>query len=242
MNFDDLLTEFLRECGQGRMPGDALVARLAEQCGPEQIESLLTLLDNLDDVPPDATFDDIPGGDDVRRAAFGTLFRAIGERATAPLLAALARPNPWTRVSAAVALSQLRVGRAFEPIADLLADEPNELRQMTLIAALGELRDPRAVPLLMPYLERTAGDLESPFGQVSAVALGWLGATAVIPQLDEIIRTSGDEFARLHAVRGLRGMKSKAAMDVIASHAVNDADLATRNEAAEALAEWRRSP
>src|SRR5262249_25420503 len=145
-----------------------------------------------------------------------------------------------TRVSVALALGQMRLGRAFEPITSLLATEPNAFRRMAFIAALGQLRDQRAVPLLMPYLEHAGGDAIATEGQVAAVALGWLGSPCVIPQLAELLRPSADEDARLAAVRGLREVKTKAAMDVIASRAVNDPDAQTRNEAAEALAEWRR--
>lgn len=69
---------------------------------------------------------------------------------------------------------------------------------------LGSLRDARAVPILLPYLQPSKAANRGWIIWMAANALGTIGTEAVIAPLAAVIANDPDWFARLGAAEGLR--------------------------------------
>jgi hypothetical protein len=70
------------------------------------------------------------------------------------LIDALRQPDRWVRIYAADALGELRDPRAVQPLGMLLADEEDQSVRMSVLSALYEIGDERA----LRYLKRAASD------------------------------------------------------------------------------------
>jgi HEAT repeat protein len=233
--FRSLLAEILRDCGLECVPY-AKISALARLCGPSEVAILIEELDRL----RDAEIENEP--DDVRdeywrcRIALSQALAEVGEPAVEPLLQALNSPNPQTRSHVARALGVMGAKRAFEPIRDILVREEDNRMKIGLIEALGDLRDERALDVLLPCLKAPAQANRGWIVRVAANALGKIGVERVIQPLAEVLETDCDWFARLGAVEGLRQIRCPRAAEAL-RRALTDADGRVRREAAVALRE-----
>jgi HEAT repeat protein len=228
--FRAILAEIQQDCGWEQIPYDKIAA-LARLCGPAEVDHLIDTLDGLDDV--DLWDDAGDMGDEYwrLRIAYSQTLAGVGESAVEPLLHALSRENPKTRVYAARALGLIGTPRAFEPIVTLLAQETDAPLRIPLIEVLGQLRDERAVAVLLPYLTAAERANRGWIVRMAANALGQLGSEAVIGPLAEVLAADADWFARLGAAEGLRKMQHPRAVDALRS-ALGDGDSRVAAEAA----------
>ena len=161
----------------------------------------------------------------VRVAASGALGELRDLRATAALVAALADPEPAVRRSAADALGRISDWRSTGPLVKLLDDPDESVRRSSakalgeigdgqavpalikalpghadsaeaVAAALGQLRDPRAIAALGAYLEK---NLDS---NIAAQALAKIRHPDAVAELARIAST----IKSIEARRGLRAI------------------------------------
>jgi HEAT repeat protein len=233
-SFHELLSEIQHDCGLEVIPYNKITV-LARLCGPAEIDHLIRALDALDDA--DLADDAGDMGDEYwrRGTAYSEALAQVGEPAIEPLLRALGSGNPKTRAYAARSLGLIRTPRAFEPIAALLAAERDDGIEMALIEALGNLRDARAVPILLPYLHTTRQQNRGWIIRKAGNALGRIGTEEVIEPLAEVLASDSDWFARLGAAEGLRKIGHVLAREALARASVNDTDARVRAEAAAGL-------
>jgi hypothetical protein len=231
--FEDTLAEIKRECAWEHIPYDR-VSALARLSGPAEVDRLIRELDALDDADLEGDAGDL--GDEYwrLRTAYGRALTEVGEPAVGPLLRALNSLNPHTRAFVALALGGIGARNAFGPIAALLMKEEDGLTRMSLIEALGELRDERAVPLLLPYLSIPERLNRGWFIRMTANALGAIGAVSAIAPLSHILANDADWFARLGAAEGLGKMQHPDAWEAL-RRALRDEDKRVRAEAAAGL-------
>jgi HEAT repeat protein len=233
--FHSLLAEILHDCGLELVPYDKISA-LARLCGPSEVAVLLEELDSLDDTEIENEPDDVRDEYRRRRMALSQALGEVGEQAAQPLLRALNSPNAQTRSCAAKALGLMGAKRAFEPILDLLVRAEDILSKMPLIEALGNLRDERAVDVLLRYLNAPAQANRGWIVRIAANALGKIGVEQVIQPLIEVLVSHPDWFARLGAAEGLRKISDRRATEALRT-ALSDADSRVRREATAALRE-----
>lgn len=129
-----------------------------------------------------------------RSAAYQALLR-VGPKAAGPILKGCRDGDPVRREHALALAANLKLAGAFDEAAGALADD-GFARRYVAAWALGELGDPRAVPLLVAALSRPEG-----VAREAARALVKLGAVAV-PALVEALPGSA-ATARGYAVRTL---------------------------------------
>src|SRR5262249_21308455 len=141
----------------------------------------------------------------------------------------LGSENPKTRAYAAKALGQIGTRRAYSPIIALLATETDDVIRMSLIEALGGLRDDRAVAILLPYLNAPEQVNRAWIIRVAANALGTIGSDSVIGPLTEVLVSDPDWFARLGAAEGLRKIRNPSAAAAL-RQALKDEDSRVRAE------------
>jgi HEAT repeat protein len=234
-HFHSLLAEILHDCGLECVPADK-ISELARLCGPSEVAVLLEELDSLHDTEIENEPDDVRDEYCRRRMALSQALAEVGEPAVEPLLYALNSPNSQTRSYAARALGLMKAKRAFEPIVDLLLREVDSLMKMALIEALGDLRDERAVDVLLPYLNAPAQANRGWIIRLAANALGKIGVERVIQPLVEVLVSYPDWFARLGAAEGLRKIPDPRAAEALRT-ALSDADFRVRREATAGLRE-----
>lgn len=232
-SFSELLAEIQRDCGWEHIPYDKITV-LAQMCGPAEVAHLIRELDALDDA--DLVDDAGDVGDEYwrLRTAYSQGLAEVGEPAIEPLLRALDSANPKTRAYAAKALGLIGTPRAFTPIVGLLAEERDDTILMSLIEALGGLRDERAVPILLPYLKAPEQVNRGWIIRMAANALGSIGSEEVIGRLSEVLASDPDWFARLGAAEGLRKMRHPLAAEAL-RRALKDEDARVRAEASAGL-------
>jgi HEAT repeat protein len=221
-----LIAEIQRDCAREHIPYKKTSA-LARVCGAAEIESLVRALDALDDAD---LVDDAGDMNDEYwrlRTAYSQALAEIGEPAIEPLLGALASANPQTRAYAARALGLIGAPQAFEPIVGLLAREPVDSTRLSLIEALGALRDSRAVPILLAHLQAPEQANRGWTVRLAANALGTIGGEEVIGPLSEVLASDPDWFARLGAAEGLRKVRHPLAAKAL-RHAMKDEDARVR--------------
>jgi HEAT repeat protein len=235
-SFHTLLDSIKSDCAWETIPYDK-VSVLAKLCGPEEVNALIGELDRLDD----ADLEDDPGdGIDEYwrlRKSLSLALAEVGEPAVDSLLNALHSANPQTRAYSAWALGRIGTPRAFEPLVALLAEEHEDVIEVFLIQALGDLGDPRAVAVLLPYLKPARELNRWWIVAVTADALGKLGTASVIPHLAEVLSSDPDWSARLGAAKGLRRIKLPQAAEAL-RRALHDEDARVRAEAEAAFREW----
>jgi HEAT repeat protein len=160
------------------------------------------------------------GDDEVRDWAAVAAVR-LGEAAGRPrLLAIVARPGSEARramrLHAALALAQAGDGTGVAVLGEALDGcSANEALCKVIVAALGKLRDARAVPALIAHLPDVLTRVEV------VQALGEIGDVAGEPALVERLKT--DEYvlvrvAAAHALVRLGGARAVLALRWSASH------------------------
>jgi HEAT repeat protein len=209
-SFNGLLAEIQRDCGWELIPYDKISA-LARLCGSAEVDHLIRQLDALNDA--DLVDDAGDVGDEYwrLRTAYSQALAEVGETAIEPLLRALGSESSKTRAYAAKALGRIGTGRACSPIIALLATETDDVIRMSLIEALGGLRDERAVAVLLPYLKAPEQVNRGWIIRVAANALGSIGSESVIGPMAEVLASDPDWFARLGAAEGLRKIRHPSA-------------------------------
>lgn len=232
-SFNEVLAEIQRDCGWEHIPYDKTTA-LARVCGPAEVEHLIRELDALDDA--DLVDDAGDVGDEYwrLRTAYSQALAEVGEPAIEPLLRALGSENPQTRAHAAKALGRIGTPRAFNTIVELLAEEREDTIRMSLIEALGGLRDKRAMPILLPYLKAPEQVNRGWIIRMAANALGRIGTQEVVGPLSEVLASDPDWFARLGAAEGLRKIRHPSATEAL-RRALKDEDARVRAEASAGL-------
>jgi len=232
-SFSDLLAEIQQDCGWEHIPYDKISA-LARLCGAAEVDHLIRELDKLNDADLVNDVGDI--GDEYwrLRTAYSQALAEVGEAAIEPLLRALGSENPKARAYAAKALGRIGTGCAFSPIIDLLATETDGVIRMSLIEALGGLRDERAVTVLLPYLKAPDQVNRGWIIRVTANALGSIGSESVIGPLAEVLVSDPDWFARIGAAEGLRKIRHPSAAASLRK-ALKDDDARVRAAAAAGL-------
>jgi len=227
--FRVILAEIQRDCGWEHIPYDKISA-LARLCGPTEVNHLIQALDGLDDA---ALVDDAGDmGDEYwrLRTAYSQALAEVGESAVEPLLRTLGSDNPKTRAYAARALGLIGAPRAFDPLVALLARECDDIVRINLIEAIGNLRDARAVNILLSYLKAPPQQNRGWIIRTAANALGRIGTEEVIGPLSHVLANDPDWFARLGAAEGLRKIRNPRAADSLRG-ALKDEDARVRAEA-----------
>lgn len=233
--FHSLLAAIKNDCAWESIPTDK-IPTLARLCGQEEIAELIRELDALDDA--DLEDDAGDGLDEYRRLrnSLSQVLAEVGEPAVLPLIRALQSANPQTRGCSANALGRIGAYQAFEPIRTLLETETDFITKLDLIDALGRMGDPRAVEVLLRYLEGTKQQNRGWLIRITANALGRIGTAAVVQPLCKILDADSDWFARLGAVEGLGHMREEAALAAL-RNALTDQDERVRSQARQSLRE-----
>jgi HEAT repeat protein len=209
--FHTLLAAIKNDCACEQIPTDK-IATLARMCGPEEIAQLIQELDELDDA--DLENDPGDGIDEYwrLRTSLSQVLAQVCEPAVLPLIQALKRNNPQTRGYAANALGMIGAKQAFEPILTLLEAESDFNTKLSLIDALGKIGDPRAVNVLLRYLQAPEQQNRGWLIRITANALGRIGTAAVLQPLREVLESDSDWFARLGAAEGLGHLREEGAI------------------------------
>jgi HEAT repeat protein len=231
--FNSLLGEIQSDCVWEHIPFDKISA-LARICGPTEVDRLICELDALDDIDLQDDAGDM--GDEYwrLRTAYSQALAEVGGQAIEPLLRALCSENLQTRVYAARALGLMGTPRAFGPLVALLTVEREDTLRMSLIEALGNLKDVRAVQILLPYLKAPEQVNRGWIIRMAANALGIIGSDEVIAPLSEVLASELDCFARLGAAEGLRKIRHPSAIEAL-RRGLNDEDARVRAEAVAGL-------
>jgi len=212
----------------------ALLTGIAEQAGPEARAGAVELLGELDDL--DAlpvlrrALADSSGQVRVRAA------QALGRRrdmASVPALCAALQYAPDLRGAAVYALGEIGDGSALDALAALLVG-PGRIadaagRQLTL-RALGQLKDPAAIPILAVAVR----DTEPAVRETAADVLGIIGGSAAVAPLASALADPAERVA-LRAVMSLGRIRDPRALQALAD-ALTDDRFELRASAARALA------
>jgi len=136
--------------------------------------------------------------------------------------------EPDVQAAAADALGALQMTEAFEEMQQLYHQSSEWLLQFSIVAALGELADPRAFPLLEEALSS-----ETSLIQTAAISsLGELGDPRAVPLLVPFA-TDSDWQVRYRVAQALKPFKTseaRAALEALAQDSVEQvAQEAKRN-------------
>jgi HEAT repeat protein len=163
----------------------------------------------------------------VRDAAIGALL-AIGEPAVLPLGACLSDPVLTVQELASSVLATIADARVLTQLMAALAS-PDWIVRMHAAQALGRIRDPEAVGVLVPRLQDSVKAVRE---EVSS-ALAAIGEAALSSLLSAL--THSEWLVRLHAVEALGKTGSPEAVAPLLSVLFNDQDRAVREDAVRAL-------
>ena len=236
--FSSVLQRIKNDCAWETMP-ETDIPLLAALCGPLEIKALIQSLDTLDNADLIDDAGDMADEYWRLRTALSRVLAAVGQPGVEPLLGALHSPNRATQEYAARALGQIGDTRAFGPLCLLLAHDAdhNDWRP-GVIGALGDLKDRRAIPVLLPYLNPAHDQVNRGWIiRITANALGNIGTDSVIGPLCDVIKMDHDWFARLGAVEGLAKMSERSNPRVTEALqiALSDSDGRVQAEAKRAL-------
>ncbi len=151
-----------------------------------------------------------------RREAASTLASRGDTQAVPFLIEALTDSDSILRREAAKALQQLNAASATEPLLHALEIEPNDLTAWAIIEAVGELGNPRVLPMLKSF--QSADSLLTQMEVKKSIAR----IETRYPELDNLAPTLGEAGAGeeidvgefdLPAARGIDGMHSSSAMN-----------------------------
>jgi HEAT repeat protein len=163
----------------------------------------------------------------VRQAAIGAL-ASIGEPSVEVLGRCLQDESLEVQEAASQILAGIGDDRVFEPLVEALGS-PDWIVRMHAAKALGRMREPEAVPALVPLLQ----DKVKAVREETAGALAAIG-TASIPSLVAALRH--DEWlVRLHAVEALGKLRTPEAVEPLLFALFNDRDSAIREDVVRAL-------
>jgi HEAT repeat protein len=127
--------------------------------------------------------------------------------------------EPDVQAAAADAIGALKLTAAFDDLEHLYHNTPEWLVQFSIIAALGELGDPRGFALL-----QTALKSDTTLVQTAAVgAIGELGNPAGVESLIPFV-THPDWQVRYQVARALRNLGGKSTQEPLAILAQDDVD------------------
>jgi len=141
----------------------------------------------------------LDGAPDSRRQFMPLLLAsALNEAAVPRLIEALDDPDTTVAVNAATQLGQLAHAEAFEPLAAVATNATARLAvRGAALAALGALRDIRALPLLVEFSASGVPDLLG--GAIDGLAD--LRAAAGVPHLEAVLERPEIDKATERAVR-----------------------------------------
>ena len=195
---------------------------------PESIQELLDSedfgmrirgLNQLRDIEPQTAFDMVQPliTDDNTRVRYAAVSQldTLGEKDREKSLELLRDrlfndPEPDVQAAAADAIGGLKLTEAFEDLANVYHDTSEWLVQFSIIAALGELGDPRGFELLKEALHSDNNLL-----QTAAIgSMGELGDTQAIPLLAEFVDNE-DWQIRYRLVQALGRLGGEQAQSVI---------------------------
>lgn len=167
----------------------------------------------------------------VREAATGAL-KAIGEPSVLVLGVCLTDPDLSVQESASSVLASIADERVLKPLMKALRSHDWIVR-MHAAKALGRIKNPDAIPVLIPLLQ----DKVKAVREETSTALAAIGDRA-IPALLETLQHQ-DWLIRLHAVESLGKTRSHLVVEPLLSTLFNDRDSAVREDAIRALGEIR---
>jgi HEAT repeat protein len=128
-------------------------------------------------------------------------------------------PEPDVQAAAADAIGALKLTAAFEDLQQLYETTPEWLVQFSIIAALGELGEPRGLQLLQTALKN-----ETPLVQTAAIgAIGELGDASGVESITPFV-THPDWQIRYQVARALRNLGGEAAAQSLAILATDDVE------------------
>jgi arylsulfatase A-like enzyme len=156
----------------------------------------------------------------------------LSRRARVKALAADGQAAPALRVRAALALATGGDGSGLDVLAGALDAHEDVLLCRAIIVALGRLRDPRAVPILLKHLPEVQNRREM------VEALGAIGDPSAGPALLERLRSDAYVPVRAAAARALAQIGDRGAVPALEEAARRDTEpmvVAAAREAARAL-------
>lgn len=128
-------------------------------------------------------------------------------------------PEPDVQAAAADAIGALKLTAAFDELQHLYETTPEWLVQFSIVAALGELGDPRGLQLL-----QTALTNETPLVQTAAIgAIGELGDVSGVESITPFV-THPDWQIRYQLARALRNLGGEAAAQSLAILVTDDVE------------------
>jgi HEAT repeat protein len=120
-------------------------------------------------------------------------------------------PEPDVQAAAADAIGALKLTAAFDDLQHLYETTPEWLVQFSIVAALGELGEPRGLQLLQTALKN-----ETPLVQTAAIgAIGELGDASGVESITPFV-THPDWQIRYQLARALRNLGGEAAAQSLA--------------------------
>jgi HEAT repeat protein len=147
----------------------------------------------------------------------------------AALVSRLASKEPGVRMKASRELVRKRPASAFEPLVALLESNDDEVRREAALV-LGELRDRRAIPILIRCIARWRGnDVASAWGGLAAI-----GKEGAFGHLEKAL-AEGDSELRMDAIKGLAVSRDARAVPALQAAASGDPDTPVREAAGQAL-------
>ncbi|MEL6231007.1 MAG: HEAT repeat domain-containing protein [Cyanobacteria bacterium J06636_28] len=160
--------------------------------GTQDKETALTLLRGALYHDPEA---------DVQAAAADSIGALRLVEAYDDLATAYNNTSEWiVQMSIVACLGELGVGRGFELLQQALQSE-NNLVSLTAIGALGELKDPRGIPLLLAFEKNDDWQVRHRLAQALSNYLSTSQAEAVLPTLTALTQDESEivaEAARSH--------------------------------------------
>jgi HEAT repeat protein len=187
----------------------ALLDALEDSSDPRVIPVVTAALEGLQQLGPPLApllFPILDSRDEPKRVFIPLLLRtSLGTGAVPRLIEALRDANPAVAVNAATQLGELRSPEAFAPLLALAQDteQPVTLRGVAA-AALGSLRDLRA----LPFLAGLSGETDPELLAGAIDGLADLRDPAGIPYLEAILERPGLDARTNRAVRlGLLAME-----------------------------------
>ncbi|MEL6331038.1 MAG: HEAT repeat domain-containing protein [Cyanobacteria bacterium J06633_23] len=160
--------------------------------GTQDKETALTLLRGALYHDPEA---------DVQAAAADSIGALRLVEAYDDLATAYNNTSEWiVQMSIVACLGELGVGRGFELLQQALQSE-NNLVSLTAIGALGELKDPRGIPLLLAFEKNDDWQVRHRLAQALSNYLSTPQAEAVLPTLTALTQDESEivaEAARSH--------------------------------------------
>jgi HEAT repeat protein len=166
---------------------------------------------------------------DVREIALRALARIADPQAVAPLIAALAKADPWLAPRIADILAR-HGDAAVDPLLAVLAGSSNHPARAWAANVLGEVGAHRAFPALVRSLDDNHEEVRAK----SAGALGRLGDRRAVPPLLEHLLTDPAPFVRTRIASALAQFDAPEIVDRLV-RALGDAAWWVRMRGVEAL-------